>query len=158
MPIPAHISQFLTSQHIPYQSYTHSRAYTAQGIAQAQHLSGKRLAKVVMVVANDKDMIMAVLPASHRVDLQRLSQVLKTNRIRLATEEEFKDVFPECELGAMPPLGNLYHLDVWMDETLRSLPTIAFNAGTHAEIIQMSFADFGRIVQPKFASFGVLLH
>ena len=158
MPIPAHISQFLTSQHIPYQSYTHSRAYTAQGIAQAQHLSGKRLAKVVMVVANDNDMIMAVLPASHRVDLQRLSQVLKTNRIRLATEEEFKDVFPECELGAMPPLGNLYHLDVWMDETLRSLPTIAFNAGTHAEIIQMSFADFGRIVQPKFASFGVLLH
>ena len=148
MPIPAHISQFLDSQHIPYQAYTHSRAYTAQGIAQAQHLSGKRLAKVVMVVANDNDMIMAVLPASHRVDLQRLSQVLKTNRIRLATEEEFKDVFPECELGAMPPLGNLYHLDVWMDETLRSLPTIAFNAGTHAEIIQMSFADFGRIVQP----------
>ena len=158
MPIPAHISQFLTSQHIPYQSYTHSRAYTAQGIAQAQHLSGKRLAKVVMVVANDKDMVMAVLPASHRVDLQHFGQLLKTNRIRLATEEEFKDVFPECELGAMPPLGNLYHLDVWMDETLRSLPTIAFNAGTHAEIIQMSFADFGRIVQPKFASFGVLLH
>jgi Ala-tRNA(Pro) deacylase len=158
MPIPAHISKFLDSQHVPYQSYTHSRAYTAQGIAQAQHVSGKRLAKVVMIVADNKNLIMAVVPASHRVDLDRLGQVLNTNSIRLATEEEFKDLFPECELGAMPPLGNIYHLDVWIDEKLKSCPTISFNAGTHAEIIQMSLADFDRLVQPKAASFGVLLH
>jgi Ala-tRNA(Pro) deacylase len=158
MPIPAHISQYLDSQHIPYRAFTHSRAYTAQGIAQAQHLSGKKLAKVVVVVRDDKDMIMAVVPASHRVDLERLGQVLNTNRIRLATEEEFKDVFPECELGAMPPLGNLYHLDVWIDESLRSNPAISFNAGTHAEIIQMFFNDFEQLVHPQTASFGVLLH
>jgi len=158
MPIPAHISKFLDSEHVPYQSFTHSRAYTAQGIAQAQHLSGKKLAKVVMVIVNDRQQIMAVVPASHRVDLDLLGQALKTNRIRLATEEEFKDLFPECELGAMPPLGNIYHLDVWIEQKLKLLPTIAFNAGNHAEIIQMTFADFERLVQPKTASFGVLLH
>jgi len=157
MPIPAHISNFLESQHVPYQSYTHSRAYTAQGIAQAQHLSGKKLAKVVVVISEDK-MVMAVVPASHRVDMERLGQALNTENIRLATEEEFRDTFPECELGAMPPLGNIYHLDVWIDDRLKSYPIISFNAGTHSEIIQMSFADFDRLVQPKTASFGMLLH
>ena len=158
MPIPAHISVFLDSRHIPYQAFSHSRAYTAQGTAQAQHLSGKRLAKVVMIIANDQKPIMAVVPASHRVDLEQLGQVLNMNGIRLATEEEFKDLFPECELGAMPPFGNIYHMEVWIDEKLKSYPAISFNAGTHAEIIQMAFADFDRLVQPKVASFGVLLH
>jgi Ala-tRNA(Pro) deacylase len=157
MPIPAHISKFLDSQHVPYQYYTHSRAYTAQGTAQAQHLSGKKLAKVVMVVADQK-LTMAVVPASHRIDLERLGKVLNARSIRLATEEEFKDIFPECELGAMPPLGNIYHLDVWIDEKLKLYPIISFNAGTHAEIIQMLFTDFDRLVQPKAARFGVLLH
>jgi len=158
MSIPAHISNFLDSQHIPYQSFTHSRAYTAQGIAQAQHLSGKKLAKVVMIVEGDKKLIMAVVAANHRVDLDRLAGILKTDLIRLATEEEFRDIFPECELGAMPPLGNIYHLDVWVDEKLKSYSTISFNAGTHAEIIQMFFADFERLVNPKVAAFGALLH
>jgi len=158
MPIPAHISNFLDSQHIPYQSYTHSRAYTAQGIAQAQHLSGKKLAKVVMVVGDNDRLIMAVVPANHRVDLEQLARILDADSIRLATEEEFKDIFPECELGAMPPLGNIYHLDVGVDEKLKSYPTISFNAGTHSEIIQMFFSDFDRLVQPKVGSFSVLLH
>ena len=158
MPIPAHISKFLDSQHITYQSFTHSRAYTAQGTAQAQHFSGKRLAKVVIVAVDNKKLIMAVVPASYRVDLERLGQILNTSWIRLATEEEFKDVFPECELGAMPPLGNIYHMDVWIDEALRSCPTISFNAGTHSEIIQMSFSDFEQLVHPQIGSFGSLLH
>jgi Ala-tRNA(Pro) deacylase len=158
MPIPASICKFLDSQGVAYQSSTHSRAYTAQGIAQAQHLSGKKLAKVVIVMAGDGTLIMAVVPANCRVDLDKLRQLIHTDWIRLATEEEFKDAFPECELGAMPPFGNIYHLDVWMDESLRAYPTIAFNAGTHAEIIQMSLADFERLVQPKAASFGMLLH
>jgi Ala-tRNA(Pro) deacylase len=158
MPIPAHICKFLDSQGIAYQAYTHSRAYTAQGIAQAQHLSGKKLAKVVIVIAEDRRLVMAVVSASCRVDLDKLGKLLNTNWIRLATEEEFKGAFPECELGAMPPLGNIYHVDVWMDDSLRAYPTISFNAGTHAETIQMSLADFERVVQPKVASFGVLLH
>jgi Ala-tRNA(Pro) deacylase len=158
MPIPMNISRFLDSQHVSYQSRRHSPAYTAQGIAQAQHLSGKKLAKVVMVMTEDNKLVMAVLPANCRVDLDRLGQLMNAPRMRLATEVEFKDVFPDCELGAMPPLGNLYHLDVWVDDALRSHNDICFNAGTHAEIIQMDFQDFSRLVQPKTASFGVLLH
>jgi Ala-tRNA(Pro) deacylase len=158
MPIPAHISGFLDSRHIAYQSCTHSRAYTAQGIAQAQHLSGKRLAKVVIVVLDNNKFIMAVVPANYRVELDRLAQLLNTSWIRLAAEDEFKDVFPGCELGAMPPLGNIYHLDVWVDEALRLYTDIAFNAGTHSDIIQMSFADFEQLVHPQIASFAALLH
>jgi len=158
MPIPAHICKFLDSQGVAYQSSTHSRAYTAQGIAQAQHLSGKRLAKVVIVIADDSKLIMAVVPANCHVDLDKLGKLVNTSWIRLATEEEFKDAFPECELGAMPPFGNIYHVDVWIDESLRAYPTISFNAGTHAETIQMYLSDFERLVQPKTASFGVLLH
>lgn len=158
MPIPTRISDYLDSHHISYQSYRHPPAYTAQGIAQAQHISGRKLAKVVMVVSDNQRMIMTVVPANHRVDLNKLSGLLKTQWARLATEEEFKDYFPECELGAMPPLGNIYHLDVWMDEKLGNTPNIAFNAGTHAETIQMSFPDFEKLVQPMKGSFAVPLH
>ncbi len=158
MPIPVNICKFLDSQHITYQSFTHARSYTAQGTAQAQHLSGKRLAKVVIVVVDNRKLIMAVVPANCRVDLDRLGRLLGTNWIRLATEEEFKDIFPDCELGAMPPLGNIYHMDVWVDEALKSCPTITFNAGTHSEIIQMSFLDFEQLVHPQIGYFGSLLH
>lgn len=158
MPIPTRISDYLDSRHIPYQSCRHTPAYTAQGIAQAQHISGRKVAKVVMVVSDNNKMIMTVIPASYRVDLCKLGRILSTNWIRLANEAEFKDFFPECELGAMPPLGNLYHLDVWMDETLKSMSNISFNAGTHAETIQMTFSDFERLVQPMKGSFAVLLH
>jgi Ala-tRNA(Pro) deacylase len=158
MPIPTHISKYLDSQHVAYQSCRHAPAYTAQGIAQAQHLSGKKLAKVVMVNTGDNKLVMAVVPANCRVDLDRLGRLMDTDAIRLATEEEFKGVFPECELGAMPPLGNIYHMDVWVDDSLKSYPDICFNAGTHAEIIQMAFPDFVRLVQPKMGLFGVLLH
>jgi len=158
MPIPINISRYLDSQHVSYQARRHSPAYTAQGIAQAQHLSGKKLAKVVMVIADDNRLVMAVVQANCRVDLDRLGQAMETNKVRLATEEEFKDIFPDCELGAMPPLGNLYHLDVWVDDALTLRNDICFNAGTHAETIQMDFQDFYRLVQPKTASFGVLIH
>ena len=158
MPIPTRISDYLDSHHISYQSFRHPPAYTAQGIAQAQHISGKKLAKVVMVVSDNNQMVMTVVPASHRVDLNKLGRLLKTRWIRLATEEEFADYFPECELGAMPPLGNIYHLDVWVDEKLGLQPKISFNAGTHAETIQMSFADFERLVKPNTGSFAALLH
>jgi Ala-tRNA(Pro) deacylase len=158
MPNPDHICKFLESQGIEYRLFAHSRAYTAQGTAQAQHLSGKLLAKVVIVKVDNDKLIMAVVPANYRVDLDRLGRYLGTTRIRLATEDEFKNAFPDCELGAMPPLGNIYHLDVWIDEILRSYPTIFFNAGTHAETVQMSLRDFERLVQPKVGSFAFLLH
>jgi Ala-tRNA(Pro) deacylase len=155
MPIPQNISRYLDSQHVSYHSSRHSPAYTAQGIAQAQHLSGKKMAKVVMVIDDKNKMIMAVVPANCRVDLDRLGWLMNVSKIRLAEEKEFKDVFPDCELGAMPPLGNIYHLDVWMDDSLKLHNEICFNAGTHAETIEMSFADFSRLVRPRTDSFGV---
>jgi len=158
MPNPANICRFLKSQGIAYRLHSHPRAYTAQGIASAQHLSGKRLAKVVIVLRNGGKMIMAVVPANRNVDLDKLKRLLDADLIQLATEEEFKNAFPECELGAMPPLGNIYHMEVWMDEIFRAYPTISFNAGTHAETVEMSLADFERLVQPGVASFAVLLH
>jgi Ala-tRNA(Pro) deacylase len=157
MAIPRQITEFLDSQQVWYQHCTHSPAYTAQGLAHVQHVSGKELAKVVMVVVNGR-MIMAVLPGSHRIELDRLAQLVKAQSIRLATEDEFKDLFPDCELGAMPPFGNLYHLDVWVDTALQGHQNILFNAGTHVETIQMSFADFERLVTPKLGVFSVLRH
>jgi Ala-tRNA(Pro) deacylase len=155
--IPRHISEFLDTQHVWYQHFSHALAYTAQGIAHAQHVSGKHLAKVVMVMADDC-MIMAVVPGNHRVDLMRLGELLKADSVRLADEHEFKDIFPDCELGAMPPLGNLYQLDVWVDSALKTHPHILFNAGNHSETILMSYADFDRIVQPRIGAFSAAMH
>ncbi|MBP1608564.1 MAG: YbaK/prolyl-tRNA synthetase associated region [Acidobacteria bacterium] len=157
MSIPKHISEFLDSQHIAYQHCIHSPAYTAQGIAHTQHISGKEIAKVVMVVA-DGSMVMAVLPGNHRIDLDLLKRLLNVETIRLAIESEFRDHFPDCELGAMPPFGNLYHLEVWMDESLKAHSNIVFNAGTHAETIQMGYSDFERLVHPHMGNFSVLMH
>jgi len=157
MSIPRQISDFLDSQRVPYQYCRHSLAYTAQGLAHAQHVSGKEVAKVVMVMADGR-LLMAVLPASHRVNFELLKAVVAAHDVRLASEEEFKDVFPGCELGAMPPLGNLYKLDVYVDDTLHSRTSIVFNAGTHVETIQMSFGDFARVVSPKPGNFAELHH
>jgi Ala-tRNA(Pro) deacylase len=157
MSIPKHISEFLDSQHILYQHCIHSPAYTAQGIAHTEHISGKEIAKVVMVTADD-NMVMTVLPGSHRIDLDLLKRLLNAGAIRLATESEFRGLFPDCELGAMPPFGNLYHLDVWVDESLKAHTNIVFNAGTHSETIQMSFSDFERLVHPNKGIFSVLMH
>lgn len=158
MPNPASICRFLKSQGVAYRVSAHPRAYTAQGIARAQHLSGKRLAKVVIVMKDEGGMTMAVVPANCNVDLEKLRRIFDAGPIRLATEEEFQNAFPECELGAMPPLGNIYHMEVWIDEMLRAYPTISFNAGTHAETVEMSLADFERLVHPGVASFAALLH
>ncbi len=157
MAIPAQIRDFLDKNKVAYTFCTHSPAYTAQGLAHVQHVSGKDLAKVVMVVADDR-MVMTVLPGSHRVNLDRLAEILKAKSVRLATEEEFRGLFPDCELGAMPPFGNLYNIDVWADETLHSHPTIVFNAGSHIETIQMNYVDFERLARPRIASFGELRH
>jgi Ala-tRNA(Pro) deacylase len=155
MPIPTKIREFLDSHGIAYQFCTHSPAYTAQGLAHVQHVSGKELAKVVMVIVQGH-MVMTVLPASHRVEVPQLIRLMNTENCRLATEEEFKDLFPDCEVGAMPPFGNLYNLEVWVENELEKHPTITFNAGTHITTIRMNYSEFKNLVLPKTGSFGVL--
>lgn len=146
------LKQFLDSHNIKYVSITHSKAYTAQGIAAAAHISGKELAKTVMITV-DGEIAMAVLPASETVNLEALKTALKAKKVDLASERQFRDRFADCELGAMPPFGNLYDLKVYVDETLTHDKEIAFNAGTHLELIKLAYSDFANLVTPTVLRF-----
>jgi len=134
---------------------SHSVAYTAKEIAALTHISNKELAKTV-IVRIDGTMAMAVLPASYDVDLVALRAAIGAKRVTLAKESEFKDRFPECDIGAMPPFGNLYGMAVYVDESLTKDKDIAFNAGTHEELLQVSYADFTRLVKPTVLKFSEL--
>jgi len=144
------LKEYLDSEHVKYVTITHSPAYTAQEIAASAHIRGKDLAKTVMVKADGK-MAMAVVPASHKVSLDRLGGVVGAKKVGLASEQDFKDRFPDCEIGAMPPFGNLYDMDVCVSETLAEDSEIAFNAGSHTELVKLSYKDFERLVHPKVA-------
>ena len=149
------LRQFLDSQDIKYITISHSPAYTAQLIAAAAHLPGKGVAKTVMIKLDGK-MVMVVLPAPYKVDLQLLEDATGAEQVELATEREFRELFPECELGAMPPFGNLYGLDVYVAKKLTEDTEIAFNAGTHTELIQLAYADFERLVRPRVLAIAAL--
>ncbi len=146
------LKEFLKEKGIRFINIHHSSAYTAQEIAALAHIRGKELAKTVIVKLDGK-MVMAVLPASYQVDLELLKMAAGAQEARLATEEEFKDLFPECELGAMPPFGNLYGIEVYVAPPLAEDKEIAFNAGSHYELIKLAYTDFERLVRPKVASF-----
>ncbi len=143
----AKLKEFLNKENVKFVSITHSVAYTAQEIAWITHTPGKELAKTVMVKIDDA-LAMAVLPASFHVDLSRLKAVAGAGTIAVATEREFRSQFPDCETGAMPPFGNLYNMTVYADESLAADKEIAFNAGTHRELIRIAYDDFNRLVQP----------
>lgn len=145
---------FLDSNNIKYVTMSHSPAYTAQKIAASAHVPGKELAKTVMIRIGDK-LAMAVLPASCRIDFALLKKVVGSESIELAHEQEFKDVFDDCELGAMPPFGNLYGLDVYVAEKLAEDDEIVFNACSHTELIKMAYKDFEKLVKPKVAKFAL---
>jgi Ala-tRNA(Pro) deacylase len=151
MPL-ARLKEFLDSHNIKYVVISHSVAYTAQGIAALTHISGKELAKTV-IVKLDGSLAMAVLPASSQVDLSRLKAVTGATIVGLASEPEFKDKFPDCQTGAMPPFGNLYDMPVFADESLTRDKEIAFNSGTHLELVRMAWDDFQRLVKPQMARF-----
>jgi Ala-tRNA(Pro) deacylase len=149
------ISDFLDANHVRYVVITHSPAYTAQGIAALAHIPGKQMAKTVIIRANNKFM-MVVLPASQHVDLRALRAVLGSPDVHIAQESEFEALFPGCELGAMPPFGNLYDMPIYCETSLRDDRQIAFNAGSHRELIQMDFDDYLQLVKPRIATFGAL--
>ena len=142
------LREFLDHEKVRYVSIRHSPAYTAQEIAASAHIRGRELAKVV-IVKLDGTMALAVLPASVKVDLDLLRQATGARRAELATESEFASSFPECELGAMPPFGGLYGMTVYSDARLAEDTEIAFNAGSHSELIRMKYHDFERLGSPK---------
>ena len=141
---------------IRYEAGYHVRVYTAQEIAAAQHVPGKEMVKVVMVKADGK-IVMLVLPASYRVDMKKLKGVLSCKKVAMVKEEEFQELFPDCEIGAMPPFGNLYNLEVWVDQVLTENEFIVFQAGSHVETLTIKYSDYVRLVNPKVADFSVHL-
>jgi Ala-tRNA(Pro) deacylase len=146
------LREFLDNQGIKYRAIPHQVAYTARNVASVTHVPTKELAKTV-IVKIDGVLAMAVLPASYTVDLSLLRAETGARSVILAKESEFKDRFPECEIGAMPPFGNLYGMTVYVDESLTKDEEIAFNAGSHYESLQMSYADFERLVRPRVLKF-----
>ena len=134
----------------------HERVYTSQEIAAAMHVPGKELAKVVMVKADGR-MVMLVLPASYRVDTKKLKKVLKCKKLGISKEKEFEELFSDCEVGAMPPFGNLYHLEVWVDQVITEDEFIVFQAGSHVETLKIKYSDYVRLVNPKVGDFSAHL-
>jgi Ala-tRNA(Pro) deacylase len=146
------LKEYLDENHVKYVSISHSKAYTAQEVAASAHVPGRALAKVVMVEL-DGELAMAVLPANRKVILQDLRAVTGSEQVRFAPETKFKGRFPDCEIGAMPPFGNLYGMEVFVAPSLIDNAEIAFNAGSHEEIIKLAYADFERLVNPQVLCF-----
>ena len=149
------LKEYLDRNSIKYLQMTHSVAYTSSEIAAVSHLSGKEIAKTVIAQADGKP-VMLVLPGSSMVDFTELRKTLEATEVRLASESEFNKLFAECEVGAMPPFGNLFGIDVIVDRGLTGHHEISFNAGNHREMIRMSYPDFERLVRPRILSFGVM--
>jgi Ala-tRNA(Pro) deacylase len=143
---------YLDDHKVKYVTIKHSLAYTAREIAESAHIQRRELAKTVMVNIDGK-MAMAVLPATEKASLRLLKRAAGASKVTLASEDEFRDRFPECELGAMPPFGNLYGMEVFVAESLRENREIAFNAGSHVEVIKLAYQDFDRLAKPKVMSF-----
>jgi Ala-tRNA(Pro) deacylase len=142
------LKDYLDQHEIQYVTISHSPAYTAQRIAEMTRIPGKDLAKTVIVKIDDK-FAMAVLPASRRVDLRHLQEAIGADEVTLSSETEFNELFPDCEVGAMPPFGNLYDMDVYVADQLTEDDEIAFNAGSHSELVKMSYNDFANLVTPQ---------
>jgi Ala-tRNA(Pro) deacylase len=146
------LEAYLREKQVPFEVRHHPRAVTAQEVAASEHVPGKMLAKTVMVLA-DGEMVMLALPAPYQVDMDKAGTALGVGEVRLAYEEEFEDTFPDCEVGAMPPFGNLYEEPVCVEAALAEDETILFRAGTHTDTMSVRYADFERLVEPAIAEF-----
>lgn len=153
MPIKT-LKAFLDDQHVKYVTIQHSIAYTAQETAESAHIPGNEMAKTVMVLLDDR-MAMAVLRAPDKVDLKRLRDAAGAKNAEFASETQFQGLFPGVDVGAMPPFGNLYDMPVYVEESLTHDRRIAFNAGSHSELMQLAYEDFARLVTPKVARFAL---
>ena len=152
MAILQRLLSYLDSHKLAYKMMNHPTAYTAHDVAEMLHVSGNMVAKVVMVKADER-MLMVVLPANWKVDIKRVKDVLRAQDVRLASEYEFAQLFPDCDIGSMPPFGNLYGIEVYVDELLTRDEEILFEAGTHASAIKLRYKDFAELVHPKVAEF-----
>ena len=153
MAMSAKLQAFLDTAKVKYTPAKHPVVYTAQEIAAAQHVPGRQLAKCVLV-KTDRGVVLAVLPAVHLIDLKKLKAVLGATALTIAKEADIKERFPDVEVGAMSPFGNLYTVPVVVDRALEESEHIVFNAGSHTDTIKMRYQDFARLAKPKAGSFG----
>jgi Ala-tRNA(Pro) deacylase len=147
------LQTYLDEMGISYRISHHRTAYTAQDLAAAEHVPGRQVIKPVVVRA-DGQFVMCALPASHRIDLAELRHQLQAEEVELADESKLGELFPECELGAEPPVGKLFGMPTLMDESLVADSRVTFQAGTHSDAVTMSLADYRRVAQPEMAYFG----
>lgn len=143
-----HLEEYLNDNKVKYRTITHSPAYTAQEIAAVAHIGGNKLAKTV-IVKIDGELAMLVSPATKMVNFDHLKKLTKAKNVELASEYEFQDRFKDCEVGAMPPFGNLYEMSVYVDDSLLEDDEIVFNAGNHSELVKMKYDDWAKLVKPK---------
>ena len=148
------LEQYLRDHEVPFTTIAHSRAYTAQEVAAEAHIPGREVAKTVMVEL-DGSLAMAVVPAPYRVNLSALAEATGADKVEVVPEKRFRDRFPECEVGAMPPFGNLWDMTVFVDRRLREDERIAFNAGTHTELFEIAYEDFEELVEPVVVDIGI---
>lgn len=146
------LESYLREHQVKYETQHHPPAYTSQEVAASEHVPGKQVAKVVMALADGK-LVMLALPAPAQVNFARAKQALGASQVRLAEESEFAETFPDCEVGAMPPFGNLYDVPVFVDSSLAEDEVIYFDAGTHTDTMSLDYADFNSLVQPTVAEF-----
>jgi len=152
MAIPQRIRDYLDSQNVPYEVLHHTQAFTSQEVAHSLHVSGKKCVKAVVAEGDSKTVIL-IMPASSRLNLQELKTVLKAHDVEMLVESELGALFPDCEAGAIPPFGNLYGIEVWVDRAVASTEKILFCAGTHEECIRMRYADFAKLTRPFVGQF-----
>jgi Ala-tRNA(Pro) deacylase len=152
MAIPQRIRDYLDSQNVPYETLHHSQAFTAQEVAHSLHVSGKKCVKAVVASGDDK-LVILVMPASYRVNFQELKSTLKANQLEMLVESELVGLFPDCDVGAVPPLGNLYGIDVWVDRAVANSEKVLFCAGTHEDCIRMRYSDFAKLTRPYLGHF-----
>jgi Ala-tRNA(Pro) deacylase len=153
--VSAHVREYLESHKTGYETLAHSQAFAAREIAHTLHVPEAQFAKAVVLRADGR-LVMAVLPASHKVNLHRLREELGVSHLEMASESELTALCGDCELGTFPPFGNLYGMDVWVDGNLAASREIIFNAGTHTEAVRMKYADYASLVHPHIALFAEL--
>ena len=152
MSVCARLETLLEEGKARFEVIDHPLAFTAQEEAAASHVPGRHWAKTVSILV-DGEPVLAVVPATRMLDLSKLRRMTGTDRVEIAREAEFKDLYPDCDLGAMPPFGNLYGMPVFVAESLRKDEEIAFNAGSHTELIRLSYKDFAKLVKPQLLRF-----
>ena len=151
--IPKQLIDCLKENKVDYEILHHPEAVTAQRIAQAEHVKGRHHAKIVMVKSGEQH-LMTVLPADHQIDLKKLKKAIG-KAVSLDSEQDFKPLFPDCAVGAMPPFGNLYGVPTYVDKSLSQEEYIVFEAGTHTDAIRLSYRDYQKIAKPRVEDFAI---